>query len=143
MLKFNRPSFFICSLLLVAGIFLINLCSVKKQKKITTVQNVKEQEEQEGNLPLQDRMDLAMKQEFELTKDPATNNVPRERLYAAYQQMQQRLTNGANLHVAGAIPGMTWVERGPNNFGGRTLAIMIDPNDVTKKTVWAGAAGGG
>jgi PKD repeat protein len=43
----------------------------------------------------------------------------------------------------GAIAGVNWVERGPKNVGGRTRAILVDPNDVTKKTVWAGSVGGG
>ena len=34
-------------------------------------------------LPKQDRIDLAIAYEFELTKDPALNIVPRERLIAA------------------------------------------------------------
>ncbi|HKR06766.1 MAG TPA: PKD domain-containing protein [Bacteroidia bacterium] len=150
MLKINRPSFFVCSVLLCAALVFIKLVSVDAPVKEplntmakTSFRDIKEEEEEEGKLPLRDRMDLAMKQEFELTKDPATNTVPRERLYAAYNQMQQRKGSGANLHVAGAIPGMNWVERGPNNFGGRSLAMMIDPNDATKKTIWVGAAGGG
>lgn len=40
-------------------------------------------------MPKQDRIDLAIKQEFELTKDPALNTVPRERLVVAdaYRKM--------------------------------------------------------
>jgi PKD repeat protein len=141
MVKTNYPAFFICVAILAAALFFTNSYTPAALNSKASVKENKEQEE--GKLPLRDRMDLAMKQEFELTKDPATNTVPRERLYAAYQQMQRRKGNGANLHVLGAIPGMTWVERGPNNFGGRTLAVMVDPNDATKKTIWTGAAGGG
>ncbi len=97
-------------------------------------------EEEEGSLPLQDRMDLAMKQEIELTKDPILGRVPHERLYAAYLYSQQLLNSS---RISAAIPGVKWQERGPNNVGGRTLAAMVDPNDGTKKTLWVGAAGGG
>ena len=39
----------------------------------------------EESIPLQDRMDLWYAQEFELTKDLALNEIPRERLIAAYE----------------------------------------------------------
>ena len=102
------------------------------------------EEEREGQIPLQDRMDLAMQYEFEITKEVATNTVPRERLIAAKEyaaQTMQRPKYGNSTQAA--IPGIAWSERGPNNIGGRTRTIMIDPNDASKKTVWAGSAGGG
>lgn len=102
-----------------------------------------ENEAEENKIPLQDRMDLAWEQEIELTKDPKTGVVPKERLLAALaytKSLQQQQTSN---RVMGAIAGVNWVERGPRNCGGRTRAIMIDPNDVTKKTVWAGSVGGG
>lgn len=37
----------------------------------------------------------------------------------------------------------SWVERGPNNVGGRTRAILFDPNDNTNKRVFAGGVSGG
>ena len=36
-----------------------------------------------------------------------------------------------------------WTERGPYKVGGRTRAIMFDPNDATSKKVWAGGISGG
>ncbi len=97
----------------------------------------------EGKLPLRTRMDLAMEQEFETTKDPATNTVPRERLKAAKEYMDVLIAGAAGAKLAGAIPGMNWQERGPNNFGGRCRTILVDPNDPTKKTVWAAGVAGG
>jgi len=38
---------------------------------------------------------------------------------------------------------LQWEERGPNNVGGRTRAIMFDPNDITHKKVFAGGVSGG
>ncbi len=35
------------------------------------------------------------------------------------------------LKTKGPIPGVTWQERGPNNVGGRSRALMFDPNDPT------------
>ncbi|NER13090.1 T9SS type A sorting domain-containing protein [Leptobacterium flavescens] len=45
--------------------------------------------------------------------------------------------------VPGDSPGNAWVERGPNNFGGRTRAIMFDPNDANNQRVFAGGVSGG
>jgi PKD repeat protein len=88
-------------------------------------------------LSKRDRMDLAMQQEFEMTKDPSLGIVPKERLLTALEYAN-------NLRkINGPISGVNWTERGPNNVGGRTRAIMIDPNDITKKTILsAGVAGG-
>lgn len=36
-----------------------------------------------------------------------------------------------------------WIERGPNNVGGRTRAIIFDPTDPTGNTVIAGGVSGG
>lgn len=36
-----------------------------------------------------------------------------------------------------------WVERGPDNVGGRTRALIFDPNDTTNETVFAGGVSGG
>ncbi|MCY7408977.1 MAG: T9SS type A sorting domain-containing protein [Chitinophagales bacterium] len=38
---------------------------------------------------------------------------------------------------------VVWNERGPLDVGGRTRAIMVDPNDATGQTIWAGAVSGG
>ncbi|MCF6268516.1 MAG: T9SS type A sorting domain-containing protein [Melioribacteraceae bacterium] len=38
---------------------------------------------------------------------------------------------------------LNWVERGPANVGGRTRALVIDPDDATYGTWFAGAVGGG
>src|SRR6185503_12665076 len=64
-------------------------------------------EEEENQIPLQDRMDLAILHEFEITKDPATNTVPRERLILAKQYAAQlNQVDKYGNYTAGAIPGM-------------------------------------
>lgn len=97
----------------------------------------------QGRIPKKDRMDLAILHEFELTKDPATNTVPRERLIAAVEYAESLRAGMPQGRVAGAIPDMNWIERGPKNVSGRTRAIMVDPNDASGKTVWAAGVGGG
>lgn len=89
------------------------------------------------NMPKYDRPDLAMFQDFEMTKDPALNDVPRERTLKVFESMK---TKG---FTARAIQGVNWDERGPNNVGGRTRTLMFDPNDATNRKVWAGSVGGG
>lgn len=84
-----------------------------------------------------DRMDLAMEQEFNKTVDPALGTVPRERMVASWAAAQRTANNRA------AISGINWVERGPNNVGGRTRALLFDPNDATGSTVFSGAVAGG
>ncbi len=78
--------------------------------------------------------------ERKLTADPKTGIVPRNELENSRNIMSKMIKiMDANI----AIPSVTWAERGPNNIGGRTRAIMWDPNDATKKKVWAGGVTGG
>ncbi|PLX20279.1 MAG: hypothetical protein C0599_09325 [Salinivirgaceae bacterium] len=42
-----------------------------------------------------------------------------------------------------AIKSITWQERGPANVPGRTRAIIVDPDDPTQNTWFAGGASGG
>jgi PKD repeat protein len=97
-------------------------------------------EEEKENKKTKDRPDLAVLQDFELTKDPALGYVPTERLYQAYLYAEQLRKN-----PVGKTSGITmnWTERGPKNVAGRTRTIMIDPNDATKKTIFAAGVNGG
>lgn len=88
-------------------------------------------------VPKQDRPDLAMEQDYLMTMDPALGGVPFERLRQANEEMGLRLLEKS------AISGIDWQERGPDNVGGRTRALVFDPNDPTDKKVWAGGVSGG
>jgi photosystem II stability/assembly factor-like uncharacterized protein len=81
-----------------------------------------------------------MEHEISVTIDPKLGRVPFERLVNEREKLNQGLKNHT---INTAISGLTWYERGPNNIGGRTRALMIDPNDATKKRVFAGGVGGG
>ena len=85
-----------------------------------------------------DRPDMAVMQNFEMTKDPAINDVPVERTMRAFKTLK----NDKGL-ASRAIQGVNWAERGPDNVGGRTRTLMFDPNDGTNRKVWAGSVGGG
>lgn len=95
-----------------------------------------------SKIPKRDRMDLAMQYEFDITRDPATQEIPRERLWNAIRYAEQMRAAGQTGKVAGAL-SINWKERGPSNVGGRTRAIMVDLNDPTYKSVFAAGVGGG
>lgn len=78
-----------------------------------------------------------MEAEMVPVRDPATGKIPLERLVQAREEIKKRLNRSI------AVSGISWNERGPNNIGGRTRALMFDPNDATAKKVWAGGVGGG
>ena len=97
-----------------------------------------EVEEEEGENKA-DRPDLAWEQDFLRTMDPALKRPAPERLPAIIAQMR-------NVTMGKTAPGnltAPWQERGPNNIGGRTRAIVYDPSDLTQKKVWAGGVTGG
>jgi len=92
-----------------------------------------------GRIPKKDRIDLAWAQEYEMTMDPNTKDVPVDRLIEAWQYTQNLFWR---MNKA-AIPGVNWQSRGPNNCGGRTRAICFDIRDTTYKTIWVAGVNGG
>ncbi|MCK5075329.1 MAG: hypothetical protein KAR38_03085, partial [Calditrichia bacterium] len=86
-------------------------------------------------IPKADRPDLAIEQNFLMTMDPALKTIPIERLFKAYQIKEEKLKFKAS--------PVSWREHGPVNIGGRTRAVMFDPNDGTNRKVWAGGVAGG
>jgi hypothetical protein len=79
-------------------------------------------------------------QEFLMTRDPATNTVPRDRLLKAYRAAEQKRAQMAQAERA--VP-VYWQERGPDNVGGRTRGLIFDANDPTGRTVWSAGVSGG
>ncbi|MDO1502255.1 DUF5011 domain-containing protein [Winogradskyella maritima] len=78
-------------------------------------------------------------QMWELTINPATGKLDNEELNITREQL--RLERQANRNPGDA--GNAWEERGPNDIGGRTRAILFDPNDSNNQTVYAGGVSGG
>ena len=82
--------------------------------------------------------------EWELTMSPTLGRPTPENLAVIRKgiidERQRILTTG---RVPGDAVDNSWVERGPTNVGGRTRAIMFDPNDATLETVFAGGVSGG
>lgn len=79
-------------------------------------------------------------QQFLATLDPALNRPTPEVLLPILQNLYKP---GLSNRAAAGKTSTPWVERGPNNVGGRTRALAWDPSDVTGKKVWAGGVSGG
>ncbi len=127
----------VLSLLIIVAPFIIN----HVEPYLKEAFGINSKEEADQKIPLRDQMELAWQQEFDLTHDPALGIVPKERLYDAWKY-QQSLFEKKGMGKS-AIPGVSWQERGPNNWGGRTRALVVDLNDATRKTVWIGGVCGG
>ena len=82
--------------------------------------------------------------EWELTMSPILGRPIPENLEIVRENLKRERQR---LLSTGRVPGdavdNSWVERGPTNVGGRTRAIMFDPNDATRETVIAGGVSGG
>ncbi len=84
---------------------------------------------------------------WELTMDPNTGRPMPERLEA----IQAELTARRGLfRGSGGEASNPWINRGPNNQGGRTRGVMFDPNDIGNANpaddytrVFAGGVSGG
>jgi len=113
---------------------------VSKQALIAALSEQEEEDDNDGDKVFADRPDLALEQDNDLTRDPATGTVPRERLLAAARYNDARLALRPSTN---SLATATWTERGPTNVAGRLLTLLVDPTDATGNTVWAGAAGGG
>ncbi len=90
--------------------------------------------------PQMDGLERAMLQEFRMTRDPQLDIIPRDRLGVARNYMETLRGQGG---MNERLTALGWVERGPNNVGGRTRTIMIDKRDVSGNTVFAGSVSGG
>lgn len=78
---------------------------------------------------------------WELTMNPQKGYPEPEKVL----KLQQELTKNkpAARFPGNGVIGNDWVDRGPNNVGGRTRVVLFDPNDPTNKRVFAGGVSGG
>lgn len=125
---------FVIGAVISIGIFLIATLFVEPADSIAKRLNSTDKKSEKSKDSPAERIE----QEFRMTKDPVLGYVPTERLLAAKAYKDDLMQN----NVA-PISGVSWKEQGPNNVGGRTRAFMVDPNDGTGNTVWAGSVGGG
>ncbi len=83
-------------------------------------------------------------EQYLLEMNPSLGRPTREKIRELQQKLaKERTLNGLTQKVPGEKVDNAWVERGPNNVGGRTRAIMFDPNDTTNEIVFAGGVSGG
>jgi hypothetical protein len=79
-------------------------------------------------------------QEYLNEIDPSTGRTNKRELL----QLQEELNSERSAQRApGDAADNAWVERGPNNVGGRTRVVLFDPNDASQETVYAGGVSGG
>ena len=145
------------------------LCRYRNRESLKGSKKIKKDEDD-----LEDGVDDDIRarghQEFLQQRDPRLNRVPLERLLTARQKRDQLLNSvkvrtknaphqgivkplgnrpttvpGAPPSAPPTISGLQWHERGPNNVGGRTRALMFDMGDAANgyKRVIAGGVGGG
>ena len=101
----------------------------------------KEEEEEEEDSP--DRPDLAWEQDFLRTMNPQLKRPTPEVLPNIILKNRQAISAKVQTDAIPGTASTSWVERGPNNVGGRTRALAWDPNDAAGKKVWAGGVTGG
>ena len=100
----------------------------------------KQIDKSKDGLKAPDQPDMAAFQEYIMTVDPATGDVPVDVLYRSYEQtLAVEAEQKANRNTDAL---MEWESTGAN-MGGRTRAVMFDPNDPDNKKVWAGGVTGG
>ena len=83
---------------------------------------------------------FAALQDYYKTLDPEELRVPMERLQPAFEDVMDRKSRLRRKSMDGFV--MNWEELDAN-AGGRTRAVMWDPNDTEKKKVWAAGVTGG
>lgn len=94
-------------------------------------------------IPKKDRPDLAWEQDFIRTMDPALGVPTKEKLVDYMIEKQKRQDFQPKMALTPGSVDFPWEEKGPSNIGGRTRAIMFDPNDSEHNKVWAGGVSGG
>ena len=83
-------------------------------------------------------------EQWELTMNPELGRPTPVKVAELQRELiEQRRNDLLNGRVPGDAMDNGWLERGPNNVGGRTRAVMFDPNDSSDNTVFAGGVSGG
>lgn len=141
----KRPvSFLIAAVILVGLGFLLIPQADQKPQKLSALDFIPPNEvaKESGEENKLIGPHLAALQNFEMTKDPALGYPPTQRKVNTFLKMKEEIQK-TRFASESAIPGVEWIERGSDNVGGRTRALMFDPQDPSAKKVWAGSTGGG
>ena len=84
-----------------------------------------------------------LEQDYALTMNPELGRTTPENLQKIRNDLEKQISESSTNRTPGDGLDNPWIERGPNNVGGRTKALIFDPTDATNKTVIAGGASGG
>ena len=132
---------------MVAVGYLVMSFQVNGYEKKSERNSNKEFRERENEGSGFDAPDKAMEQDYNKRIDPHLGTVPYERLFKAREIAEATSKLYKNINSVNNINNLslTWQERGPGDTGGRTRAIMFDPNDAGNgyKKLWAGSVSGG
>ena len=141
-------------LLILVSILGIGLLYFNVTKESETDRKIKEYSKLINEHPYSKRMHMSKKerkglglppnayfeQEYLNEINPNTGRTHPENVF----ELQKKLTlERVKRRVPGDESNNPWVERGPNNIGGRTRVVLFDPNDATHKRVFAGGVSGG
>ncbi|QKX03629.1 T9SS type A sorting domain-containing protein [Aquimarina sp. TRL1] len=148
----KRGVLFFCVVFLSSVLYLYHATDAPKKEK--SLQDVRDKHLRFlENSPFKETLSLTKKarkkrgippnkyfeQMWELTINPMTGRTEPEKLYDVQKQLKSRNVKRA----PGENNANAWEERGPNDVGGRTRAILFDPNDQTNRRVFAGGVSGG
>jgi hypothetical protein len=151
-LNFKNKKFLLFLLSSFLMIFLFNYNS----NSVESVRTI--HKENLENHPFKETIDLSKKERREIGLPPnkyfeqmwrlSMDPVEGRPLFEKLSELQDELNSKRNSSVREmTVPGESvaakWIERGPNNVGGRTKGIMFDPNDSTDETVFSGGISGG
>ncbi|MAQ43639.1 MAG: hypothetical protein CMG25_04045 [Candidatus Marinimicrobia bacterium] len=92
-------------------------------------------QEELKEIPKPEHPHMATFQNHFMSLDPALGYVPPDRLHAAFLRTREMQNEFGDRQIE-------W-QNVPSNMGGRTRAIMFDPNDSNQTKVWAGGVSGG
>ena len=84
-----------------------------------------------------------LEQDWTLTMNPELGRPTTENLNKIREDLEKKRVDALANRTPGDGADNPWVERGPNNVGGRTKALIFDPTDATNKTVIAAGVSGG
>ena len=153
-MKKNYPLFFL--LIVIAIISIYNLkenTSELSDKSILTLRN--QHAKYLANSPFKKTLRLSKverkaiqlppnkyyEREWELTMNPATGNPEPYKVLELQNKLKEK---GISARAPGdGVVGNDWIDRGPNNVGGRTRVVLFDPNDTNNQRVYAGGVSGG
>lgn len=81
--------------------------------------------------------------EWELTMNPVLGYPTTDKVKTLREDLELKRKLAMLQRTPGDAFDNSWVDRGPTNVGGRTRALLFDPNDPTDETVFAGSVSGG